>query len=46
VQIIAFAKLDLGYPERLRRRQKNEEKLLYRYVLKNMEIMEAYVQGK
>jgi hypothetical protein len=32
-QILGFTHLDAGYPERLRRGMKNDEKYLYRYVL-------------
>lgn len=45
-QILAFTHLDAEYPERLRRRMKNDEKYLYRYVLQNMDIMKAFKEGK
>lgn len=45
-QILAFTHLDAGFPERLRRRMKNDEKYLYRYVLQNMEMMKGFKEGK
>ena len=45
-QILGFTHLDAGYPERLRRGMKNDEKYLYRYVLQNMEIMKGFKEGK
>ena len=46
LQIIAMRYLDDQFIERLRFRQKNEFKVLYRQVLQNVELLKSFGAGK
>lgn len=42
IQAVAMRALDQGFPERLRFRMKNEVKILYRFVMTNMELLRGF----